>query len=144
MYNAAVALACAAPHARRGGVPVAKKILVVEDEEPIATAYSELFRLEGYETVKATEPLRVYDAVKEHKPDLILLDLMMSYLEGYDQVRLLKMDPETKHIPIVVVTAKAPAQIDRPQFEALGVTDFFFKPPDIEKLTATVAARIGK
>ncbi|HEX9069479.1 MAG TPA: response regulator [Ktedonobacterales bacterium] len=123
---------------------MAKKILVVEDEEPIANAYSELFRLEGYETVKATEPLRVYDAVKEHKPDLILLDLMMNYLDGYDQVQLLKMDPETKHIPIVVITAKAPAQIDMQQFQALGVTEFFFKPPNIDKLTASVAALIGK
>src|SRR5580765_2192423 len=121
MYNAAVALACAAPQARRGGAPVAKKILVVEDEEPIALAYSELFRLEGYETVKATEPLRVYDAVKEHKPDLILLDLMMSYLDGYDQVQLLKMDPETKHIPIVVVTATPEQQlaIEKPKYVAL-------------------------
>ncbi len=64
----------------KGGLPMAKKILVMDDDPTIADLLREALADEGYETYMTTQSLRFYDAVQEYKPDLILLDLMMQYL----------------------------------------------------------------
>src|SRR5437762_10046667 len=61
---------------------MAKKILIMDDDPTIADLLTEALADEGYETYMTTQSLRFYDAVREHKPDLILLDLMMQYLDG--------------------------------------------------------------
>src|SRR6185437_2552882 len=81
-----------------------KKILVADDDSTIADLLQQALEAEGYETYKATQSLRFYDAVIERQPDLILLDLLMPYLEGEDELRLLKMNETTKQIPVIVVT----------------------------------------
>ena len=76
---------------------------------------------EGYETSKMTQSLRFYDAVIERQPDLILLDLMMPYLEGEDELRLLKMNETTKQIPAIVVTERHEA---KQEAASNGANDF--------------------
>ncbi len=120
-----------------------KKILIADDELPVAEMLKQALDAEGYETYKATQSLRFYDEVREHHPDLILLDLMMPYLEGDDELTLLNMNPETRGIPVVIVTAKADARQDLPRYRQMGVADIVIKPFQLDRLLQTIKGVIG-
>jgi DNA-binding response OmpR family regulator len=120
-----------------------KKILVADDEVAIAELLRQSLESEGYETYKTTQSLRFYDAVIDYKPDLILLDLMMPYLEGEDELRLLQMNPETSHIPVIVVTAMHEAKNQEAHYRSLGVVEIVLKPFDLDKLVALIKRTIG-
>ena len=120
-----------------------KKILIADDELPVAEMLKQALDAEGYETYKATQSLRFYDEVREHHPDLILLDLMMPYLEGDDELTLLNMNPETRGIPVVIVTAKADARQDLARYQQMGVADIVIKPFQLDRLLQTIKGVIG-
>lgn len=120
-----------------------KKILVADDDKSIADLLQQGLEQEGYETHKATQSLRFYDAVMELRPDLILLDLMMPYLEGEDELHLLQMNPATRNIPVIVVTAKHEAKQEEEKYRQLGVIEIVTKPFDLEKLVALIKRTIG-
>jgi DNA-binding response OmpR family regulator len=82
-----------------------KKILVVDDDVSIAELLEQTLSEEGYQVYKTVQSLRFYDAVRAYHPDLILLDLMMPYLDGEDELQLMKLTPDTSGIPVIVVTA---------------------------------------
>lgn len=120
-----------------------KKILVADDDATIADLLQQALEAEGYETYKATQSLRFYDAVMDRQPDLILLDLMMPYLEGEDELRLLKMNDATRNIPVIVVTALLEAKQDEARYRQLGVVEVVTKPFDLDKLVALIRRTIG-
>src|SRR5579871_2756063 len=111
---------------------MAKKILVMDDDPTIADLLREALADEGYETFMMTQSLRFFDAVTEHKPDLILLDLMMQYLDGRDELRLMEMG--AFKIPVIVVTAYPDAVNEEEEFRKAGVVHIVFKPFDLVKL----------
>ena len=115
-----------------------KKILVADDETSIAELLRQSLDAEGYEAHKTTQALRFYDAVLEYQPDLILLDLMMPYLEGEDELHLLQMNPNTRNIPVIVVTARHEARQEEAKYRALGVVEIVTKPFDLDKLVALI------
>lgn len=121
-----------------------KKILVADDDVSIANLLTQALADEGYETYKAVQSLRFYDAVREHMPDLILLDLMMPYLEGDDELQLLQMNPETAHIPVIIVTAKTEAKREESRYRQLGVVSIVTKPFDIDQLVQLIKRTIGE
>lgn len=120
-----------------------KKILVADDDVAIAELLQQALDAEGYETYKATQALRFYDAVMERRPDLILLDLMMPYLAGEDELRLLQMNPDTQRIPVIVVTAKQEAKQEEDKYKRLGVIEIVTKPFDLDKLVDLIKRTIG-
>ena len=120
-----------------------KKILIADDEPSVAELLTQTLAAEGYETYKTTQSLRFYDAVREHHPDLILLDLMMPYLEGDDELRLLNMNPETRGIPVVIVTAKTEARLEMARYRQLGVVDIVTKPYNIDNLLQIIRNVVG-
>lgn len=120
-----------------------KKVLVADDEVSIADLLAQSLTEEGYEVSKATQSLRFYDTVCETLPDLILLDLMMPYLDGEDELRLLKLRPETARIPVIVVTAKQDVNRDEPTLRDLGVIHIVRKPFDLNHLIGLVKQTIG-
>jgi two-component system, OmpR family, response regulator VicR len=120
-----------------------KKILIADDDPSVAEMLVQALAQEGYETYKATQSLRFYDAVREHHPDLILLDLMMPYLEGDDELRLLNMNPETSGIPVVVVTAKQDARHEIARYRQMGVVDIVIKPYRLDNLLQIIRGVIG-
>jgi DNA-binding response OmpR family regulator len=115
-----------------------KKILVADDDTTIAELLRQSLETEGYETYKVTESLRFFDAVMETQPDLILLDLMMPYLQGEDELRLLQMTPSVRHIPVIVVTAMHDAKQQEAHYRALGVVKIVTKPFDLNNLVALI------
>lgn len=120
-----------------------KKILIADDEPSVAELLVQQLSAEGYETYKTTQSLRFYDAVREHHPDLILLDLMMPYLEGDDELRLLNMNPETRGIPVVIVTAKQGARQEIARYREMGVVEIVTKPFQLDHLLQIVKSVIG-
>ena len=122
---------------------MAKKILIMDDDPTIADLLTEALADEGYETHMTTQSLRFYDAVREHQPDLILLDLMMPYLDGRDELQLMEMAVDRK-IPVIVVTAFLAAGEEEPEFRKAGVMHIVYKPFDLDKLVELVRDTIGE
>lgn len=120
-----------------------KKILIMDDDPTIADLLTEALADEGYETFMTTQSLRFYDAVREHQPDLVLLDLMMPYLDGHDELKLMAMG--TNHqIPVIVVTAFLGAANEEQDFRDAGVVHIVYKPFDLDKLVDLVKSTIGE
>jgi DNA-binding response OmpR family regulator len=120
---------------------MAKKILVMDDDPTIADLLREALADEGYETYMTTQSLRFYDAVHAYKPDLILLDLMMQYLDGRDELKLLEMTDFK--IPVIVVTAYLDAGKEEEAFREAGVVHIVYKPFDLDNLVELVRTTIG-
>lgn len=120
-----------------------KKILVADDDVAIADLLTQSLSEEGYDVRKSVQSLRFFDAVREFRPDLILLDLMMPYLEGEDELRLMQLNPDTSHIPVIVVTAKADVDRDESTLRQLGVLHIVRKPFDLNQLIRLVKRTIG-
>jgi DNA-binding response OmpR family regulator len=118
-----------------------KKILVMDDDPTIADLLREALADEGYETYMTTQSLRFYDAVREHNPDLILLDLMMQYLDGRDELKLMEMGDQK--IPVIVVTAYLDAGKEEEEFRNAGVVKIVYKPFDLDELVELVRTTIG-
>lgn len=122
---------------------MAKKILVMDDDPTIADLLTEALTDEGYETYMTTQSLRFYDAVREHEPDLVLLDIMMPYLDGRDELKLMSMGVG-RQIPVIVVTAFLSAGNEEKEFREAGVVHIVYKPFDLDKLVELVKSTIGE
>jgi two-component system, OmpR family, response regulator MtrA len=103
-----------------------KKILFIEDDLALQHAVSQVLGQGGYEIVSATDGERGLGAVKEEKPDLILLDLILPKKDGFAVLAELKGNPDTKGIPVIVLTnLEASADVER-VLEA-GATTYLVK-----------------
>jgi DNA-binding response OmpR family regulator len=122
---------------------MAKKILIMDDDPTIADLLTEALAYEGYETYVTTQSLRFYDAVREHQPDLVLLDIMMPYLDGRDELKLMAM-AVNHQIPVIIVTALLEAAKEEKEFREAGVVHIVYKPFDLDKLIELVKATIGE
>ncbi|MDI6591587.1 MAG: response regulator [Patescibacteria group bacterium] len=81
-----------------------KTILFIEDESALQKTFGDLLRTEGYEMISALDGEIGLKLAKTEKPDLILLDLILPKIHGFDVLKQLKEDPEIKEIPIIVLT----------------------------------------
>jgi signal transduction histidine kinase/CheY-like chemotaxis protein len=93
------------------------KVLVVDDEPDHVELISKILREEGYQITKAYDGEGAIESIKHSKPDLIILDLMMPNVSGFDVIEYLKTGDDTKEIPIIVVTGK---ELTREQMEVLN------------------------
>lgn len=121
---------------------MARSVLLVDDEPNIALSLEFLMRRDGYEVRTASDGDAALQCVREKKPDLILLDVMMPGRDGYDVCQTLRADPDCAGIKIVVLTAKGGA-IEGEKALALGADAFFSKPFGIEELSRRVRALLG-
>ena len=116
-----------------------EKILVVDDEEDILELVRYNLTREGYSVICASTGEEGLNAAKSKSPDLIILDLMLPGIDGLDVARSLKIDNSTKHIPIVMLTAKG-EEADIVTGLELGADDYISKPFSPRILTARVRA----
>jgi len=113
------------------------KILVVDDTPNNVKLLADLLASRGYEVVTASDGDEALLRVKDSKPDLVLLDVMMPRLNGYDTCRAIRADPGTGILPVVMVTALDPAGERIKGIEA-GADDFLSKPINMQELLARV------
>jgi two-component system alkaline phosphatase synthesis response regulator PhoP/two-component system response regulator VicR len=86
---------------------MAKKILAVDDERAIVRLVQVNLERAGYEVVTAYDGREALEKVASESPDLIVLDVMMPYMDGFEVLETLKKDPETRDTPVIMLTAKA-------------------------------------
>jgi len=114
-----------------------KSILIVDDEPVIVMFVTARLRANGYEVITASGGFEALDLVRRYKPNLILLDIMMPNMNGYEFLAALKKIPRTKSVPIIMFTAKVQKEdIDRAM--ALGAQDCVIKPFTPEELLSKI------
>ena len=122
-----------------------KNILIVEDEEDIAELLEYNLQRQGYATTGVGSGEDGLNAVRDARPDLILLDLMLPGLNGLDVCRRLKAEPATKTIPVIMLTAKGEEEDIIAGFDA-GADDYVTKPfrPKVLLGRVDVTSRVGR
>ena len=114
-----------------------KKILAVDDERHIVRLVEVNLQRAGYEVVTAYDGKEALEKVKSENPDLVVLDVMMPYMDGFEVLQNLKKNPATRDIPVIMLTAKAQ---DADVFRGWqsGVDCYLTKPFNPRELTAFV------
>ena len=120
-----------------------KKILLVDDEPDLVETVRFPLEMEGYQVLVAHDGEEGLNQARWESPDLIILDLMLPKLDGYKVCRLLKFDERYKHIPILMLTAKAQEK-DRLLGKETGADDYMTKPFDIDRLMEKVKFYLTK
>lgn len=115
----------------------AKKILVVDDEEHVVAAIVTNLQLEGYEVIPAYNGMEALELVREEKPDLVVLDVMMPEMNGWEVLQSLKTDPATENLPVIMLTALSQDRDIEKGWE-LEANAYLTKPFDPAKLIRIV------
>lgn len=116
------------------------KILIVDDEKDIISMLKDAFELDGYNVFTANNGVEGVIKAKRYQPDIIILDIMMPDLNGYDTIRILREEYE---IPIIVLSAKQREE-DKVFGLLIGADDYVVKPFSIKELKARVTAHIRR
>ena len=119
------------------------KVLVVDDEEYIQHILNFSFGAEGYDVVTAADGEEGIKKAKSEKPDIIVLDIMMPKMDGYEACKRLKTDPNTKGIPVILLTAKG-REVDRKLGSQAGADDYVVKPFSPGRLIERVEGMIKR
>ncbi len=115
------------------------KILLVEDNEMNRDMLSRRLTRNGYEVVMATDGQQAVDMAASEKPDLILMDMSLPVIDGWEATRLVKAAPDTQDIPVIALTAHAMVE-DKDKAMGAGCDDFDTKPVDIQRLIGKIRA----
>lgn len=119
------------------------RILAVDDSPTILEMIKAILAAGGYEVITASDGAEALDKARNEKPDLILLDVMLPKLDGYRVCRLLKFDQNYKHIPIIMLTAKAEEQAMATGIRT-GADQYLTKPVEPDALLEAVAEELAK
>ena len=103
-----------------------KKILLVEDDMALSAVYRSRLEIEGFDVREANNGEDALSATVEYRPDLILLDVMMPKISGFDVLDILRNTPETANVRIIMLTALSQPK-DKERAEGLGVDDYLVK-----------------
>jgi two-component system, cell cycle response regulator DivK len=117
------------------------KILLVEDNEMNRDMLSRRLTRKGYEVVLALDGAQGMDLAHTSSPDLILMDMSLPVVSGWDATKSLKADPSTRSIPIIALTAHA-MSADREQAAQAGCDDFDTKPIEMPRLLEKIEALV--
>ena len=114
-----------------------KKILIVDDEEDILHFLELVLKEKGYEVVTAVNGHEALTTAQIEKPDLVLLDIMMPQMDGWEVLKLLRVDEETSDIPVAMLSARTEAK-DRVQGLQEGAIDYICKPFSLQELLGKI------
>ncbi len=118
------------------------KILLVEDNEMNRDMLSRRLLRNGFEVVMAVDGRQAVDMASSEKPAIILMDMSLPVIDGWEATRQVKANPGTARIPVIALTAHAMAE-DEAKARAAGCDDFDTKPVDIQRLVGKINALTG-
>jgi len=119
------------------------KILLIEDNEMNRDMLSRRLARRGYEVVMALDGVQGLELARSEAPDVILMDMSLPEMDGWETTRRLRQDESLRHTPIIALTAHAMAG-DREKALAAGCDEYDTKPVDLERLTAKISALLER
>ncbi len=122
---------------------MSKTVLVIEDERSVLENIAEILQMDGFDTLEAVNGGEGLSIAKQYKPDLIVCDIMMPMMDGFDTLKRLRSEPEIGQTPFVFLTAKV-AEDDKRLGRELGADDYLTKPFTRDGLIKAVQLRLGK
>ena len=120
---------------------IKRKILVVEDSSTIRKVISITLSQKGYEIIEAGDGLEALSKLNEARPDLILLDIILPKMDGYQILSIIRENPEFKNIPVIMLTSKD-GIINKVKGKVAGSSAYLTKPFDPAKLVETIERHI--
>jgi len=118
------------------------KVVIVDDDRDTREMLTLALELEGFQVGGAANGLRLISAMHVDRPDVILLDVMMSWIDGFELCRAIKKNPTFSDIPVIFISARKSAEDEREGREA-GALDYFPKPLDMDRLIARIREILG-
>jgi DNA-binding response OmpR family regulator len=122
----------------------AKRVVCIEDEPEMIDLVRLILGRKGFEVIGANGGVEGLEAVRREKPDLVLLDLMMPDMDGWEVYQQIKADETLRHIPVVVVTAKAQSIDKVLGLHIAKVDDYITKPFGPQELLESIAKILGQ
>lgn len=122
---------------------LSKTILIVEDNELNMKLFNDLLESKGYEIIQTANGLNAVELAREHKPDLILMDIQLPEVSGLEVTKWLKADDELAHIPVIAVTAFAMKGDEEKILEG-GCEAYISKPISVAKFLTTIQSFVEK
>jgi two-component system cell cycle response regulator DivK len=119
------------------------KILLVEDNEMSRDMLSRRLQRRGYEVIVALDGQQGVDMARSEKPDLVLMDMSLPVVDGWEATRLIKTSNATKSIPVMAITAHAMAG-DKERAFQVGCDDYEIKPVDLPRLLVKIEALLKR
>ena len=120
---------------------MSKRVMIVEDNELNMKLFNDLLEANGFETIKTRNGLEALDLAREHRPDLILMDIQLPEVSGLEVTKWLKEDDELHTIPVIAVTAFA-MKGDEERIRQGGCEAYISKPISVTKFVETVRSYI--
>lgn len=117
-------------------------ILIVDDSPTETHVLKKILEGSGFQTLSAENGEAGIEAAKEHRPDLILMDVVMPGLNGFQATRKISKDPDTQHIPVIIVTTKD-QDTDKMWGMRQGAREYVTKPVDSSELLSKIKAVLG-
>ncbi|MGQ9475558.1 MAG: response regulator transcription factor [Actinomycetota bacterium] len=116
---------------------MAERILIVDDDATMVNLLSTVLEFEGFQAIKALSGMEALRMIEEERPDLVLLDIMMPDMDGFEVLATLRNDPATEKLPVVMLTARSE---DRDVFEGWrrGADEYVTKPFDPQRLVEVI------
>ncbi|MDD5465560.1 MAG: response regulator [Candidatus Omnitrophica bacterium] len=122
--------------------PPKKRIFVVDDQEEVLSLLKDYLTGAGFEVVVCKEPKDVLTSINSFKPDLILLDLLMPELGGFEVCEILNNDPQTQGIPIIIISGLGDS-VDIKKACKLGVVGYLVKPFSLAALSKEISKALA-
>jgi|SRR5690554_6711724 len=122
---------------------MSEKIFFVEDDESIFELINATLSVAGFETKGFREPLSFLEHIKNEQPDLIILDLMLPHLDGYEVLKKITCQPIIREIPVIILSAKS-AELDKVKGLDLGASDYITKPFGVLEFLSRVRVNLRK
>ena len=122
---------------------MAKTVMIVEDNELNMKLFRDLIEASGYDTVRTRNGLEALDLARQHRPDLILMDIQLPEVSGLDVTRWLKEDDDLHKIPVIAVTAFA-MKGDEERIRQGGCEGYLSKPISVATFIDTVKSYVGE
>ncbi len=121
---------------------MAKRILIVEDNELNMKLFHDLLEAHGYETLQTRDGMEALRLARQHRPDLILMDIQLPEVSGLEVTKWIKEDDDLRAIPVVAVTAFA-MKGDEERIRDGGCEDYIAKPISVSRFLETVQRFVG-
>lgn len=123
--------------------PAKPRVIIVDDDRDTREMLTLALELEGFDVGQAANGLRLISAMHVDRPDVILLDVMMSWIDGFELCRAIKKNPTFADIPVIFISARKSAEDEKTGLAA-GAVAYFSKPIDMDGLVSRIRVLLGQ